>query len=108
MYCESDGISTLSFQECTDTVPVDMPQPFQDEGDVHLVGLVVAGQRVHHEVGAEAVGQRPLPRAAGQSSVADLLERIAASGQGSFLAVLKTFGERAAPGLLSFARPGVM
>lgn len=48
-----------------------------------------------------------LPRAAGQSGVAALLERIAASGQGSFLAVLKTFGERAAPGLLSFARPGV-
>ena len=48
-----------------------------------------------------------LPRAAGQSGIAAMLERIAASGQGSFLAVLKTFGDRAAPGLLSFARPGV-
>lgn len=36
-----------------------------------------------------------------------LIDRIAESGQGSFLAVLKTFGERAAPGMLSFARPGV-
>ncbi len=35
-----------------------------------------------------------------------LLDAIAASGQGSFLAVLKTFGDRAAPGLLSFPRPG--
>jgi hypothetical protein len=33
-------------------------QPFQNGGHVHLVALVVAGQRVHHEVDAEAVGQR--------------------------------------------------
>jgi hypothetical protein len=36
-----------------------------------------------------------------------MLGAIAAAGQGSFLAVLKTFGERAAPGLLSFPQPGV-
>ncbi len=36
-----------------------------------------------------------------------MLQAIAASGAGSFLAVLKTFGQRQAPGLLSFARPGV-
>lgn len=35
-----------------------------------------------------------------------LLERIAKSGQGSFLAVLKTFGDRPSVGLLSFPRPG--
>ncbi|MFC4161798.1 FAD-binding oxidoreductase [Chitinimonas lacunae] len=35
-----------------------------------------------------------------------LLERIARSGQGSFLAVLKSFGERPSPGWLSFPRPG--
>jgi FAD/FMN-containing dehydrogenase len=35
-----------------------------------------------------------------------LLEEIARSGQGSFLAVLKTFGDRPSPGLLSFPRPG--
>ncbi len=35
-----------------------------------------------------------------------LLVEIARSGQASFLAVLKTFGERLSPGLLSFPRPG--
>lgn len=48
-----------------------------------------------------------LPRAAGLTGTQDLLREIAASGEGSFLAVLKTFGDRPAPGLLSFARPGV-
>ena len=48
-----------------------------------------------------------LPPQAGRASVAMLIDRIAESGQGSFLAVLKTFGDRPAPGMLSFARPGV-
>lgn len=37
----------------------------------------------------------------------DVLRTIAASGQGSFLAVLKTFGEKSSPGMLSFPMPGV-
>lgn len=36
-----------------------------------------------------------------------LLRSIADSGQGSFLAVLKTFGELTSPGLLSFPLPGM-
>lgn len=48
-----------------------------------------------------------LPFAHGRTALSELLDSIAASGQGSFLAVLKTFGEREAPGLLSFVRPGV-
>ncbi len=48
-----------------------------------------------------------LPRDEGREGTQRLLREIAAAGAGSFLAVLKTFGERAAPGLLSFARPGV-
>ncbi|RJS92353.1 FAD-binding oxidoreductase [Salinisphaera sp. Q1T1-3] len=38
--------------------------------------------------------------------IAELLERIAAAGQGSFLSVLKIFGDIPSPGLLSFPRPG--
>ncbi len=48
-----------------------------------------------------------VPRADGPRAIGALLREIAADGQGSFLAVLKTFGERQAPGLLSFAQPGV-
>jgi hypothetical protein len=37
----------------------------------------------------------------------EILARIAASGQGSMLAVLKRFGDKTSGGLLSFPRPGV-
>lgn len=47
-----------------------------------------------------------VPRAGGSEAIAALLSEIAASGEGSFLAVLKTFGQGAAPGMLSFAREG--
>lgn len=40
-------------------------------------------------------------------SIRGILRRIAASGQASFLAVLKEFGDIQSPGLLSFPRPGV-
>jgi hypothetical protein len=36
-----------------------------------------------------------------------MLGEIARAGDGSFLAVLKTFGDRQAPGMLSFPQPGV-
>ncbi|MFV0680744.1 FAD-binding oxidoreductase [Ottowia sp.] len=48
-----------------------------------------------------------VPFDGGEQAIAALLERIAQSGQGSFLAVLKTFGHQASPGLLSFAQPGI-
>jgi FAD/FMN-containing dehydrogenase len=47
-----------------------------------------------------------LPPAAAREGVAALLQEIARSGRGSFLAVLKEFGARPSPGLLSFPRPG--
>jgi FAD/FMN-containing dehydrogenase len=41
-----------------------------------------------------------------RDAVRELVARIGRSGMGSFLAVLKTFGDRTAPGLLSFPMPG--
>ncbi|WP_248341936.1 FAD-binding oxidoreductase [Anaeromyxobacter paludicola] len=51
--------------------------------------------------------QCAVPTAAAPEVIRELLGRIAAAGQGSFLAVLKTFGEVPSPGLLSFPRKGV-
>jgi FAD/FMN-containing dehydrogenase len=51
--------------------------------------------------------QSVVPRAVGRDAVQAMLAAIAASGDGSFLAVLKTFGNRQAPGMLSFPQPGV-
>ncbi|MBF6991686.1 FAD-binding oxidoreductase [Cupriavidus sp. IK-TO18] len=42
----------------------------------------------------------------GRDAIAELLRLIADSGMASFLAVLKQFGERASPGMLSFPQPG--
>lgn len=47
-----------------------------------------------------------LPPATALPALTELLDRIAHGGQGSFLAVLKQFGARRSPGLLSFPRPG--
>lgn len=47
-----------------------------------------------------------LPPEASHDGIAELLDRIARSGQGSFLAVLKTFGNMRSAGMLSFPRPG--
>ncbi|WCM93231.1 FAD-binding oxidoreductase [Acidovorax sp. NCPPB 2350] len=61
----------------------------------------IYGRRGFHQY------QCVVPRDQGPQAVAELLREIRASGQGSFLGVLKTFGDRAAPGLLSFPMPGV-
>lgn len=47
-----------------------------------------------------------LPPAVARDAVAEILREISRSGSGSFLAVLKEFGDRPSPGMLSFARPG--
>lgn len=47
-----------------------------------------------------------LPPEAMRDAAAELFRRIGRSGQGSFLAVFKTFGSRRSPGWLSFPRPG--
>ena len=51
--------------------------------------------------------QSVVPRAVGQEAVSAMLAEIGRSGEGSFLAVLKTFGNRESLGMLSFAQPGV-
>lgn len=51
--------------------------------------------------------QSVVPRPAGKDAIEAMLAEIARSGQGSFLAVLKTFGNRTAKGMLSFPQPGV-
>jgi FAD/FMN-containing dehydrogenase len=48
-----------------------------------------------------------LPPGEARDALRSLLARIAASGQASFLSVLKRFGDMPPPGMLSFARPGV-
>lgn len=47
-----------------------------------------------------------VPRETAQQAIAELLAIIAAAGEGSFLAVLKTFADRPAAGLLSFPMAG--
>lgn len=48
-----------------------------------------------------------VPMASGIESINQLLKVIVDSKQGSFLSVLKVFGEKSSPGLLSFPMPGV-
>jgi L-gulonolactone oxidase len=50
--------------------------------------------------------QSVVPPAAARETTQAMLEAVAASGEGSFLAVLKTFGDRPSPGMLTFPRPG--
>ena len=51
--------------------------------------------------------QSVVPRHMGQDAVHAMLKEIARSGDGSFLAVLKTFGNRQPVGMMSFPQPGV-
>jgi FAD/FMN-containing dehydrogenase len=51
--------------------------------------------------------QLVVPIADSHAAIQEIFERITASGQGSFVSVLKTFGAIASPGMLSFPRPGV-
>lgn len=48
-----------------------------------------------------------VPHTHGRAAIEEMLGRIAASGMGSFLAVLKICGDAISPGMLSFPMPGV-
>lgn len=47
-----------------------------------------------------------VPRKCGKEAAQEMLAEIAGAGEGSFLAVLKTFGAGRSPGMLSFPMPG--
>lgn len=51
--------------------------------------------------------QSVVPRSVGKDAIRAMLREIARAGEGSFLAVLKTFGQRQGVGMLSFPQPGV-
>jgi FAD/FMN-containing dehydrogenase len=51
--------------------------------------------------------QLVIPFENGSKILEEILRRIATSGEGSFLAVLKTFGTIPAEGMMSFPRPGI-
>lgn len=51
--------------------------------------------------------QSVVPREIGRDATNAMLAEISRAGEGSFLAVLKTFGNRPAPGMMSFPQPGV-
>ena len=51
--------------------------------------------------------QSVVPKEVGKEATQEMLKAIKKSGEGSFLAVLKTFGDRESGGLLSFPKPGV-
>ena len=48
-----------------------------------------------------------VPFEEGHHAMREILARIRRSGEGSFLTVLKTFGDITSPGMLSFPRPGL-
>jgi FAD/FMN-containing dehydrogenase len=50
--------------------------------------------------------QSVIPLARAEATVGDLLERAQRAGHGSFLTVLKLFGDLPSPGMLSFPMPG--
>jgi len=51
--------------------------------------------------------QSVVPTSIGNEAVLAMLKAISAKGEGSFLAVLKTFGDRKPLGMMSFPMPGV-
>jgi Asp-tRNA(Asn)/Glu-tRNA(Gln) amidotransferase A subunit family amidase len=78
-----------------DATSIDQPVSDYEAG----LGQAVRGVRVGVPDVSALGGVEP--------GVQAMLDAIAASGEGSFLAVLKTFGHREAKGMLSFPQPGV-
>jgi FAD/FMN-containing dehydrogenase len=82
--------------------------PAREAAESHLFPLdaIAHWNRIYGPCGFYQY-QSLVPREQGPAATQAMLEAIAASGEGSFLAVLKTFGQRRSAGLLGFAGPGV-
>ena len=114
------------------TVPVNPPISLVNRLTLRLFNELywrkAPSKRTHHRVGYEPFfypldgilewnriyGRRGfqqyqcvIPTEAAERGIRELLSAIAATGKGSFLAVLKRFGDHPSPGLLSFPKPGV-
>lgn len=76
------------------------------EGFFYPLDTVSAWNRIYGSRGFLQY-QFVLPYAGDAGVTKEIFSRIAASKLGSFLAVLKMFGDLSSPGLLSFPRPGV-
>ena len=76
------------------------------EGFFYPLDRILDWNRVYGPRGFQQI-QCVIPDATALAATRALLEAIAASGQGSFLAVLKRCGSMPSPGLLSFPLPGL-
>lgn len=113
------------------SVPVDLPSVLLNHPTIRafnalyyrLQGSGVTKRREHYETflfPLDTIGrwnrlygrrgffqyQCVVPPAVAAVAIEELLRQIVRSGEGSFLAVLKTLGDRRPPGLLSFSRGG--
>lgn len=87
-------------------------RPVASRGRVHFEPFFYPLDKIAHwnrMYGARGFFQYQcvIPPERSQETMSEILKTIAHSGQGSFLSVLKVFGDITSPGLLSFPRPGV-
>jgi FAD/FMN-containing dehydrogenase len=85
--------------------PVPAPGPVDYEPFFYPLDSILNWNRMYGPRGFYQF-QCAVPAATGPEVIRELLLQTAKFGQGSFLAVLKQFGNVASPGLLSFPRPG--
>src|SRR5262245_17021848 len=82
-----------------------LPQPLEDRRHMHLIGLVVARQRIHHEVDAEAVGHLPLPLAARDGGEHRSLIVVESPGAGPVVAADDDAGDAVVDPVLALLDP---
>src|SRR4029079_7360841 len=82
-----------------------LPQPLEQRRDMHLIGLVVAGQRVHHDVDAGAIGEFALAVAAGRHRIERLAAIVLGPGRGIVVGTNDDRGH--AVGIAGICRPSL-